>query len=160
MKEEKEKKSTSEHERRVLHLTINGNQYEWHQQYIIGAEIRRLGNIPSEEQIFLAVKKPWEDESITDDKQVDLARPEIEHFYSKEEYYKIVVDREQFRVRQECMTGREILILAKKNPPEKFQLNQRFKDGKVIKIGYDQKVRFSEPGIEKFMTIPLDQIDG
>ncbi len=160
MREEKEKKTTNEHERRVLHLTINGKQYEWHQQYITGADIRRLGRIPQEQEIFLAVKKPWEDEWVTDDKQVNLARPEIEHFYSKEKYYTIVVDRQQFSVRQECMTGKEILILAGKNPPERFQLNQRFKGGKVVKVGYEQKVCFSDPGIEKFMTIPLDQTEG
>lgn len=160
MEEEKDKKPANEHERRVLHLTINGKQHEWHQQYITGADIRRLGNIPQEEEIFLAVKKPWEDEWVKDDKQVNLARPEIEHFYSKDKYYNIVVDRQQFRVRQECMTGKEILILAGKNPPERFQLNQRFKGGKVVKVGYEQKVCFSDPGIEKFMTIPLDQTEG
>jgi hypothetical protein len=58
------------------------------------------------------------------------------------------------------MTGREILILAGKTPPERFQLNQRFKGGRVVKVGYDQKVCFTEPGIERFMTIPLDQTEG
>jgi hypothetical protein len=75
-------------------------------------------------------------------------------------HYIIMVDRQQFTVKQECMTGREILILAGKTPPERFQLNQRFKGGKVVKVGYDQKVCFTEPGIEKFMTIPLDQTEG
>ena len=75
-------------------------------------------------------------------------------------HYIIMVDRQKYTVRQECMTGREILILAGKTPPERFQLNQRFKGGKVIKVAYDQKVCFTEPGIEKFMTIPLDQTEG
>jgi len=75
-------------------------------------------------------------------------------------HYIIMVDREKFTVKQECMTGKEILILAGKNPPERFQLNQRFKGGKVVKVGSDQKVCFTEPGIEKFMTIPLDQTEG
>jgi hypothetical protein len=157
---EKDKNPTGEHGKRVLYLTINGKQYEWHQQYITGADIRRLGNISQEDEIFLGVKKPWENEPIPDDKQVDLARPEIEHFYSKDKYYNIVVDKLQIKVRQECLTGKEILILAGKNPPERFQLNQRFKDGKVVKVGYDQKVCFTKPGIEKFMTIPLDQTEG
>jgi hypothetical protein len=160
MEEKKDKRPANEHERSVLHLTINGKQYEWHQQYITGADIRRLGSIPREEEILLEVKKPWEDEWIPDDKQVNLARPEIERFYSKDNYYNIVVDRQHFRVRQECMTGKEILILAGKNPPERFQLNQRFKGGKVLKVGYEQNVCFSDPGIEKFMTIPLDQTEG
>jgi hypothetical protein len=75
-------------------------------------------------------------------------------------HYLIMVDRLKYKVEQECLTGREILKLAGKTPPERFQLNQRYKGGKVVKIGYDQEVSFVEPGVEKFMTIPLDQTEG
>ena len=75
-------------------------------------------------------------------------------------HYKILIDRQKYDVKQECMIGREILKLAGKVPVERFQLNQRFRGGKVVKIGYDQTVCFTEPGIEKFMTIPLDQTEG
>ena len=53
------------------------------EQYISGAELKRLGEIQSEDLLFLAIKSPWEDELIENDTQVDLARPHIEHFYSK-----------------------------------------------------------------------------
>ena len=75
-------------------------------------------------------------------------------------HYLIMVDREKHRVKEECLTGREILKLAGKIPAERFQLNQRFKGGKVVKVGYDEKVCFTAPGVEKFMTIPLDQTEG
>jgi hypothetical protein len=75
----------------VLHLAINGKKYEWHKEFICGAEVRQLGNIPAEDEIFLAIKKPWEDELIPNDKQVNLARPEIEHFYSKDKDFKITL---------------------------------------------------------------------
>lgn len=55
------------HGKHVLRLIINQKEYEWHSEYITGAEIRKLGNIPPEEEIFLAIKKPWEDEPIADD---------------------------------------------------------------------------------------------
>lgn len=87
--------------------------------------------------------------------------------YSKEgkpvppgHHYIILIDRKKYTVKQECMLGREILVLAGKTPPERFQLNQRLRGGKVKKIAYDQTVCFTEPGIEKFMTIPLDQTEG
>ncbi len=76
------------------------------------------------------------------------------------QHYVITVDRQKYAVKQECLTGREILLLAGKTPSERFQLNQRFQGGKVVKVGYDQKVCFTEPGVEKFMTIPLDQTEG
>lgn len=65
-----------------LRLRINGESYEWNHQYITGSEIRNLGNIPQDEKILLAIKRPWEDEPIFDNTKVDLARPGIEHFYS------------------------------------------------------------------------------
>lgn len=85
------KNPNQEHGKNVLQLTINGKQYEWHHEYITGAEIRKLGNIPPQEDIFLAIKKPWEDEPIADDTKVNLARPEIEHFYSKDKHHKITL---------------------------------------------------------------------
>lgn len=78
----------------------------------------------------------------------------------KGQRYIILVDRNKFTVDEECMTGKEILILAGKVPADRFQLNQRLKGGKVKKVDYDQVVCFTEPGIEKFMTIPLDQTEG
>lgn len=76
------------------------------------------------------------------------------------QHYKIMIDRNLFTVENECMKGNEILTLAGKIPHTRFQLNLRLKGGKVVKVGYDQKVCFTEPGIEKFMTIPLDQTEG
>lgn len=76
--------------RQPLKLTINKEIFEWHQQYILGAEIRKLGRIGPDELIYLAIKKPWEDELIQDDSRVNLARPEIEHFFSKKTVTLIV----------------------------------------------------------------------
>jgi len=76
--------------RQPLKLTINKETFEWPQQYILGAEIRKLGRIAPEELIYLAIKKPWEDELIKDDTRVNLARPEIEHFFSKKTVTLIV----------------------------------------------------------------------
>lgn len=98
----------------VLHLTINGKSYEWHQEYITGAEIRKLGNILHDDEIFLGVKKPWKDEPIPDDKQVNLARPEIEHFYSKEKCVEviIIVNGEPKKWDRKKISFREVIILA------------------------------------------------
>lgn len=74
--------------------------------------------------------------------------------------YKILIDREPYVVDEQCLTGKEILMLTGKTPPDRFQLRQKFKDGRVVTIKNDQKVCFTEPGIEKFKTIPLDQTEG
>ena len=73
--------------------------------------------------------------------------------------YKIRIDREKYDVDIECMTGRELLVLAGKIP-EKFRINQKLKGGEVKKIGYDESVCFTDPGVERFMTLPLDPTEG
>lgn len=83
-----------------------------------------------------------------------------DHTPPKGKKYRIKIDRESFVVNQECMTGRDILILAGKTPIERFQLRQKFKGGKVVTIAYDFMVCFTESGIEKFKTLPLDQTEG
>ncbi len=78
----------------------------------------------------------------------------------KRKRYRIKVDRDKFVVEEESKTGREILELAGKIPATQYQLRQKFRGGTVKKIGLDDKVDFTEPGIEKFITIPLDQTEG
>ena len=78
----------------------------------------------------------------------------------KKRKYRIKVDREKFVVNEECLLGREILELAGKVPPEQFQLRQKLRGGQVEKIGLEETVDFTRQGIEKFITIPLDQTEG
>ncbi len=77
----------------------------------------------------------------------------------KKKRYKIRVDREKYITDKECLTGKEILILAGKDPYTKYQLNQKCR-GSVTKVDYDEKVDFTSRGVERFMTLPLDQTEG
>lgn len=74
--------------------------------------------------------------------------------------YRFRVDSQIVTTKKEQLTGREILVLAGKNPVEKFQLNQRLRGGIVKKVNYDEIVDLTGPGVERFMTLPLDQTEG
>jgi len=102
------------HGKNVLHFTINGKQYEWHHEYITGAEIRKLGNIPSDDVILLAIKKPWEDELIVNETKVNLARPEIEHFYTKDKHHKLtlIVNAKQKSWTEKTISFEQVVVLA------------------------------------------------
>jgi hypothetical protein len=73
--------------------------------------------------------------------------------------YRIIVDNATYIV-PETMRGKDILQLSGKTPVEKFQLNQKLRGGTVKKIDLNEVVDFTTPGIERFMTIPLDQTEG
>ena len=70
--------------RDILFLTINGGKYKWYEQYVTGKQLKELAGIPLDDDLYLSIKKPWEDELICNETNVDLARPGIEHFFSKE----------------------------------------------------------------------------
>jgi len=114
MTQEKDKVPIHEHGKNALLLKINEKQFEWYQEYITGAEIRKLGNIDADDEIFLSIKKPWEDEPISNDTKVNLARPEIEHFYSKDKDFKvtIIVNGRSKQWNEKTITFEQVVILA------------------------------------------------
>jgi hypothetical protein len=101
-----------------LPLTIDGKQYKWHHQYITGNEVRNLGNISKEDKVFLAIKQPWADEPIFDDARIDLARPGIEHFYSKKQddhHVVIIVNGRQRNWDERTISYEQVARLAFEN---------------------------------------------
>lgn len=112
MYEKKETKPTGEKGKPEFQLSINGKLYEWNHPNITGAEIKSLGNIPLEDEIFLENPKLNEDELIPDDKKVNIARPGIERFYSKAKGVTILVNGTQHKWTKEKITFKEVIVLA------------------------------------------------
>lgn len=78
--------------KRKLHFSINGNPFTWYKQFIRGSQVRELGNIPAEDEIFLDIKEGWQDDQIMDDEIVDLARDGKEKFISKKVSYEVEIE--------------------------------------------------------------------
>ena len=74
--------------------------------------------------------------------------------------YRIRIDGEKYTVSMASMTGRELLQLAGKVPPEKYMIVEKIHGEKPRRIGLDERVDFTKPGIEKFLTQPLGQTEG
>jgi len=91
---------------------------------------------------------------------------EIEIFGKKNEKppkakrYVIRIDKVKYTVSVSHMKGRELLELAGKTPPEKYSLSEKLQGGQVKPIGLEDDVDFTRPGVERFMTLPLDQTEG
>lgn len=80
--------------------------------------------------------------------------------HAKSHEYKIQIDKEVFEIKNPTPTGRELLLLANKNPPEQYGLYLKIKGSQPKRIALDAKVDLREPGVEKFVTLPLDQTEG
>jgi uncharacterized transporter YbjL len=78
----------------------------------------------------------------------------------KAKKYKIRIDNEKYLVATDEMTGQQLLELASKQPFNQYAIFQRLKGGQTEKVEYEDIVSFLAPGIERFMTLPLDQTEG
>ena len=103
------------------------------------------GNFSSEESVEIA----------------DLeALAKSENSPPKAKKYRIRIDKEHYLVEKAGLTGRELLVLAGKQP-EGYDIFQMIhKNPKPQKIGLDEYVDFTCPGIERFVTLPKEQKDG
>jgi hypothetical protein len=74
--------------------------------------------------------------------------------------YRIRIDKTQYVVDHQFVTGRELLSLAGKVPVEKFRVFQHLHGGQAVPIALDERVDLAKPGIERFKTLPVDQTEG
>lgn len=74
--------------------------------------------------------------------------------------YRIRIDKDLYTVDVAEMTGRHLLELAGKNPPAQYAIYEKLRGGATKKIELDEKADFRAPGVERFMTLPLDQTEG
>lgn len=74
--------------------------------------------------------------------------------------YKVLIDKTQYDIPEPTPTGRELLIIAAKQPPEQFAIYLKSPGQQPIRIDLDKKVDLREPGVERFVTLPLDQTEG
>jgi len=73
--------------------------------------------------------------------------------------YRIRIDKEHYVVNQPTMTGAEILTLAGKTP-DKYQLYEHVHGGQTKAIQPTQEVDFTEPGVERFTTMKIENTEG
>ena len=74
--------------------------------------------------------------------------------------YKVQIDKDFLEAPVSRMTGRELLELAGKKPAEGYAIYLKVKGGQPQRIDLDQKIDLSQPGVERFVTLPLDQTEG
>lgn len=95
--------------------------------------------------------------------EVDIA--DIEDYTARKKplplakLYGLRIDGRRFEVATRLISGRDILVLAAKSPPERFQLDKRVR-GKFVQVGLTEVIDLGEPGLEVFESFPLDEREG
>ncbi|MBX3608647.1 MAG: multiubiquitin domain-containing protein [Hydrogenophaga sp.] len=78
----------------------------------------------------------------------------------RKQVYKITIDKVHFDVLQPLISGAALLQLAGKVPVDQFGVYIKRKGAQPERIGLDEDVDLREPGVEHFVTLPLDQTEG
>jgi hypothetical protein len=74
--------------------------------------------------------------------------------------YRVQIDKAHYDVDEPEPTGRRLLEIAGKIPPDQFALYLKQAGGQPLRIPLDDHVDLRAPGTEKFVTLPLDQTEG
>jgi len=100
--------------KKKLLFTINGVQHTWYKQFIRGLQIRSLGNIPENDDIYLDLPEGWQDDKIENDEIVDLARPGVEHFVSRKNNLEIelIIEGNPVKYNKPKITYKEVVEFA------------------------------------------------
>ena len=77
-----------------------------------------------------------------------------------EQHYKVQIDKDFFEAPVSRMSGRELLELADKKPAERYAIYLKVKGAQPDRIDLDAKIDLSRRGVERFVTLPLDQTEG
>lgn len=73
--------------------------------------------------------------------------------------YIIRIDKRPYVIETSVITARELLVIAGKNPPEKFRIWQIIR-GESHELALGDKVDVRAPGVEKFRTLSRTQTEG
>ena len=78
---------------------------------------------------------------------------------SKPQTFKIRIDKTNYHVSEPALTGRQLLEKAGKSPND-YKIFLRLPGQQPKLIGLDEEVDLTTPGVERFVTLPLDQTEG
>lgn len=137
--------------RRPLKFNVGDKEYQWKKQFITGAELRKLLGIDDDHEIVLLLHKPYEDEQVSMNTRVDLARPGIEHFKVKKKDEEIKVSIQINHKSYPITRGVHTVAVIKKlgGVPASDELSEVI-DRKLVPLKDDGKVHIK--GCEEFVS--------
>lgn len=134
----------------TLTFIVDERTYVSRQQILIGSEIKKTSGIPLDVKLYLQNSKPWIDNLIENDEEVDLARPGIEYFFV-EKQFEINVNGKIFQWHQRFITGQQVRKLAGIDKDSHLFLKTNNNNIDQL-VADDDKVDLLEPGIEQFYS--------
>lgn len=133
-----------------LKFLIDGEEFFTTEQYVSGKELKDKKSIPYSTDLYLAIKRPYEDELIENQTKVNLARPDIEQFFVKKKL-QYFINGVEFTSYKQFITGNEIRINGK-IPNDHYVLLDIVDEWEDDLIEDTEFVDLAREGKEKFIS--------
>lgn len=135
-----------------LEYRLQEEKFLWDKPFITGLELREIGGLAADDEIWLKIPKPYSDELVKDESRIDLTRPEIEQFYIVKAEVIITINAVEHKVKK----GTYIVAQLKKigNVKSADELDQIKAGHELVPLEDDASVEIK--GCEQFVSHKRD----
>ncbi|MYN04534.1 hypothetical protein GTP41_20795 [Pseudoduganella sp. DS3] len=144
---------------RSYNCFVDGARLSWPVRLISGAQLRKLGNVPSHLALYQELTSaPDKLLEVTD--LVDLDSAGVERFVSRPASWQLNVQGVVINSESPTISVRDALITAKFDVTQGWQIFLKVVDKPKKQVDLDTIVDLREPGIEKLRLTPKEVING
>jgi hypothetical protein len=140
-------------------LRINGQRFDWPRAVISGAQVRTLGEIPSEMAVYLE-RADEADRQIGRQSLVNLAASGVEVFYSREATWILNVQGVRLALHEPEITVRQAMIDAGFDVTQGWHIYLKVSGEPKREVQLDTVIDLRHPGIEKLRLTQRDVSNG
>lgn len=144
---------------RSFKLTLNGVQFEWPNQVISGGQIRKLGQVPAEAEVYLELSDDVE-RVIHEHDLVDLGAPGIEKLKTRKRQWRLNVQGVMLVIHHPTIIVREAIADAGFDPSKPWIIVLRVHGEPKREVTLDEVIDLRKPGIEKLRLTPKEVNNG
>jgi hypothetical protein len=144
---------------RSFRFTIDADRFDWPARVISGGQLRKLGHLPADREIYLELPGPVE-RLIDEHELVDLGAPGVEMFKTRKRSWKLNVQGVVLVVHEPTITVRQAIKDAGFDPSKNWIIILRVRGQPKQEVGVEYVIDLRTPGIEKLRLTPREVNNG
>jgi hypothetical protein len=140
-------------------FTIDSVRFDWQFRIISGGQLRRLGHVPADRDIYLALPDDVE-RVIEEHELVDLSMPHFAAFETRQRTWKLNVQGVLLVAHEPTIIVRQAIKDAGFDPAKNWIIILRVRGQPKQEVGLDYVIDLRMPGIEKLRLTPREVNNG
>jgi len=132
-----------------LQFIIDGKHFETADVYKTGSDLKTLAGLPLDTNLYLSLKRPYEDELIGNDQPLDLSRPEIEYFYTAK-VFKFFINGKPFEWYKQFISAEELRKLGTIDPEHEVYTESG--PYATFPLSNKDRINLVEPSRDRFVS--------